>query len=300
MSNDASQSPRKTVVEDTEKYLRKVHQEVRLVRMMSGPVVLMWWLLTVNVVFWFGAKFYGMWLGDQGLGSAYLNAEQLVFFTGMKVNEEIAAGAWWRLLSSQFVHLDLLHLLFNGYGIFVLGRFIERCYGIRRTLVIYLASGTVGSLASFLINTSPAGGASGAVYGLVGAAVVFGLKYRSSLPARLSKALTVGLAPWVVLSLGIGFLDAIPMDNAAHIGGLFTGAAVAWVMASRLRQGKRRWTDRATTVLMVVAGAALVWMLAGWSAEATRCLGSAVSYEGCYPELVEQIQMVQQRQNGGG
>ena len=282
------------VVDDQDAYLEQVHQEVRLVRMMNAPVLLTWWLLVINIAFWLAAKFYGMWLGDEGLASPFFNAEQLTFFTGMKVNEFIEAGQWWRLISSQFVHLDAMHILFNAYGIYILGRFIERCYGLRRMLVIYLASGTVGSLASFLTNPVPAGGASGAVYGLVGALMVFGFKYRKSLPPNLSKALTMGLVPWVVLSLAIGFIEAIPMDNAAHIGGLVTGAAIAWLMASRFRQRDKNWTDKAIWALTAVCVVALVWTLAGWSGEATQCLGGVDAYGECYPELVGEIESLRE------
>ncbi len=289
--SDDSQRPR--VVDDSGAYLREVHQEIRLVRMMNRPVVLTWWLLVANVVFWGAAKFHGMWLGDQGLASSYLNAEQLAFFTGMKVNEAIADGAWWRLISSQFVHLDILHLLFNGYGIWVLGRFLERCYGIRRMLVLYLASGTVGAYASFLLNPVPAGGASGAVYGLVGAAVVFGIKYRESLPRKLSLALTLGLVPWIVLSLGIGFIETIPMDNAAHIGGLVTGAGLAAMMASRFRQEQQgKWAGHIVTFGTVVAVVGLIWTLGAWSDEVITCLPSVDAYAQCYPELVVEIRQV--------
>ncbi len=288
MSDDASTAPG-GVVSDPDGYLEKVQQEVDLVRMMNRPTALTWWLLALNIAFWIAAKLHGMWLGDQGLASAYLNAEQLSFFTGMKVNEAIADGAWWRLVSSQFVHLDILHLLFNGYGIFVLGRFLERCYGIRRILLLYLASGTVGAWASMMVNPAPAGGASGAVYGLVGAAVVFGFKYRDRLPTRLSLALTVGLLPWIGLSVGIGFIETIPMDNAAHIGGLVTGAIIAASMTSNLRRRSPAWSDWAVWILTIGVGAALVWTLAGWSDEAVRCLGGVEAYAQCYPELVQEI-----------
>lgn len=289
MSKKEGEKLRSSVVDDPDAYLERVHEEVRFVRMMNHPVVLTWWLLVINVVLWVVAKFYGMWLGDEGLASPYLNAEQLAFFTGMKFNEAIADGAWWRLISSQFVHLDILHLMFNGYGIFVLGKFLERCYGLRRMLILYLLSGTIGAFASFLINPAPAGGASGAVYGLVGGAVVFGIKYRKSLPPELGRALTIGLAPWIVLSLGIGFLDTIPMDNAAHVGGLVTGALVAAMMASRLRLETPKWSEWVLWALSAVAAAALIWTLAGWTDEVWRCLPSVEAYAQCYPELFEEI-----------
>ena len=291
-----SRSDEWDVVEDTDEYLEEVRDEVALIRMMNRPVVLTWWLLVINIALWGVAKLYGMGLVDQGLDAAVLNAEQITFFTGMKYNPAIADGQWWRLISAQFVHLDVLHLAFNAYGILVLGKFLERCYGMRRILVLYLASGTIGSLASFLLNPAPGGGASGAVYGLVGAAVIFGIKYRDALPADVAKALTIGLVPWVLLSVGIGFIDAIPMDNAAHIGGLVAGGATTAAMASRLRQHQGAITDRIVTALAVVAVAALVWTLAGWSTEVTGCVGSVDDYAACYPELYEELVQADQRE----
>ncbi len=265
--------------------LRAIDREITLAQIMTRPVILTWWLLGLNIAFWVLAKGYGLWLAEGGLSTAYLNAEQLSFFTGMKYNPAIAEGDWWRLLSAQFVHLDILHLLFNGYGIYILGKFFERAYGARRMLVLYALSGTAGSMASYLINTTPAGGASGAVYGLVGGLIVFGVKYRDWLPREVSRALTLGLVPWVVLSLGVGFIEAIPMDNAAHIGGLLTGALAAALMQSRFRSQRRGLWDRLTTALSVMAMVAYLWMMVGWTAEITECLGSPAAFEGCYPEL---------------
>ncbi len=285
MSSDSADiSPQTTYA------LRMIDREIKLAQMMTRPVILTWWLLALNGLFWLMAKGYGMWLVEAGLTTAYLNAEQLSFFTGMKYNAAIAEGQWWRLLSAQFVHLDILHLLFNGYGIYVLGCFFERAYGARRMLVLYIASGTIGSLASYWINAAPGGGASGAVYGLVGGLIVFGVKYRDWLPSGVSRALTLGLVPWVILSLGVGFIDAIPMDNAAHIGGLLTGALVAALMASRFRSREQGVSDRVVTALTVVAAAGYLWMMVGWSAEVTECLVDEESYRACYPELSAEIE----------
>lgn len=281
-------------IDDTPAYVEGVHRQVRLARIMSRPIWLTWWLIAVNLVLWLGAKGYGIWLGDLGLGSPYLNAEQLSFWSGMKLNAEIHGGQWWRLISSQFVHLDMLHLLFNGYGIYVLGRFFERAYGWRRMMVLYVLSGTAGGLASLAINPGPAGGASGAVYGLVGGLLVFGFKYRKWLPEKLSKALTVGLLPWVVLSIGIGFIDAIPMDNAAHVGGLLTGGIITVIMTSRLVQKRRRWTQWGLWALVAMVALVWLWTLGEWSAEATRCLAGVDAFESCYPDLVEQLEDAEQ------
>ncbi|MBA2661736.1 MAG: rhomboid family intramembrane serine protease [Bradymonadaceae bacterium] len=272
---------------DADAYLDTIGREASLAHIMSRDVKLTWWLLAINVVFWVGAKFYGLlvFVPDTDISTAVYNAEQLVFYTGMKVNVHIEAGQWWRLWTSQFVHLDILHILFNGYGLFILGPILERFYGARRLFVLYVLSGTIASLSSYYFNAVPSGGASGAIYGLVGGLLVFGYKYRKMLPARVSKALTVGLMPWVVLGLGIGFLDGIPMDNAAHLGGLISGALITLVLASRLKPHRHPATSHVIWVLAAGALGALIWSAAAWSGELSECVSDRAAYEQCYPEL---------------
>ncbi|MFU8805430.1 MAG: rhomboid family intramembrane serine protease, partial [Bradymonadaceae bacterium] len=279
------------IVKDPERYLDLVQREISLARIMSRNVTLTWWLLISNVVFWLAALFYGLHLvGDVGLETRWFNPEQLTFYTGMKVNEHIADGQWWRLISSQFVHLDFLHILFNGYGLFILGPILERFYGPRRLFVLYIASGTVGALASFYFNEMPSGGASGAIYGLVGGLLVFGFKYRKSLPKRVSRAFTVGLLPWVGLSLAIGFFDGIPMDNAAHLGGLFSGGIITFFLASRLKARQNKIVDGVLWGLAGLGVAALLVTAVQWSEEITHCTEDRPAYLQCYPEIAERFE----------
>lgn len=270
-------------------YLDAVDEQVRLARILERPVPVTWWLLIFNVAIWGAGLLYGWSRLVDGLGisAEYLRYEQLALYTGMKVNSLMVEGQWWRLFSSQFVHLDLMHMIFNGYGLYVLGPLLERFYGSRRFFVLYLASGTVASLASFWFNAVPAGGASGAIYGLVGGLLVFGWQHRDTLPSRLSRAFTVGLLPWVVLSLAIGFIDFIPMDNAAHLGGFFSGIAIVLAMYSRLRPIDARLRDGFLWLLALVGGIALVWTAAHWSDEVTECTESRQAYFECYPGLME-------------
>jgi len=90
-----------------------------------------------------------------------------------------------------------------------------------------------GPIGSFLIKTTdhPSAGASGALFGLVGVLFVFGIKYRRELPEGFKRAFGTGLLPVIVLNLGIGFLLRGVIDNAAHLGGLLSGAAVASVVS---------------------------------------------------------------------
>jgi len=268
-------------------YLDAVARQVRLTRIMEEPAVVTWWLLGANIVIWAGAVLYGWAVVTPTFdaASAPLNYEQLVLYSGMKVDRLMDAGQWWRLFSSQFVHLDILHLLFNGYGLYVVGPILERFYGRKRFAVLYLAAGTVGATASYWFTDMASGGASGALYGLIGALVVFGLEYRSSLPDRLSRAFTVGLVPWVVLSLAVGFLEAIPMDNAAHLGGLACGVILGLSMQSKVRQAASRLREWAVGVGAILGVCALVYTAAHWTEELTRCTQSREIYLQCYTEL---------------
>lgn len=271
---------------DDAAYIDLIRRELRLVRILGEPNIVTWWLVASNVLFFVAAWMYGFRLTDGfGFSAQAYQPVQMVFYTGMKVNAEIDAGAWWRPLSSVWVHLDFLHIGFNVYGLWVIGRFIEKFYGARRYLVIYVLAGLVGAAASYHFNDVDSGGASGALYGLVGALFVFGLRNRRALPERVVRSFTVGLLPWVVIGIGIGFFDQIPFDNAAHLGGLFSGMALSLLLGSQLQEHPPRLLHLAVTAATVVCVAAIVataWM---WSAEAMRCLGSAEAYLQCYPQL---------------
>lgn len=267
-----------------------MRREVILARVLSERVRVTWALVVSNVVLFVVAFVYGFRLTDGfGLSATYYAPVQMVFYTGMKVNSEIAAGEWWRLPASMWVHLDILHLVFNVYGLCVLGPILEKFYGARRFFFLYLASGIAAAAASYLFNDMDAGGASGAIYGLVGTLGVFALKHRQNLPDRVTRAFTTGMLPWVALSIGIGFLDALPFDNAAHLGGLFAGAGIAALLGSRLHPRTRRigsiglWF---TTAVGVAILAATTWL---WAVEAMSCLSSKAAFVQCYPQIEQHV-----------
>lgn len=268
-------------------------REVHLARVLGATVWLSWGLLALLVLLWVAAWLTGMlWLsGELGLSTRALNSAQLAFYTGLKVRSHIDAGQWWRLITSTFVHLDIMHIAFNGYGLYSLGPLIERFYGRWRFVVIYLGSGLLASLSSYVFSAVPAGGASGAIYGLVGAMMVVGYKYRELLPAQIARSLTVGMLPWVIFGIGIGFIGSIPMDNAAHIGGLVSGAVIALLMRSRLAVGPpKAWGELGVKGLAVALLLATAVSFAAWSSQARECLGSKASFVACYPELTVAVE----------
>lgn len=278
-------------------YFSLINKEVMLARVISQPTPLTWLMLVVNVLLFVGAWLHGEFVLNQGFGleTWALSVGQLSFYTGMKLNPHILEQQqWWRLFSSAFVHMDITHILFNGYGLYSIGPIVERFYGRSRWLVIYLGAAVLSATASMVFSDTPSGGASGALYGLVGALLVLGYKYRSDLPERISRAFTRGMLPWVVFGIGIGFFDFLPMDNAAHIGGLLTGMACAMVMQSRLVRLNK--PDAPITIthrmVQVFAGGltvAALGAMALWGVEVERCTESRDAYIACYPEIAREV-----------
>jgi rhomboid protease GluP len=148
----------------------------------------------------------------------------------------IAAGEFWRLGTSMFLHGGLIHLLFNSYALYILGRDVESLYGTARFLAIYLLSGLGGSIAFYLIgylsgNDNPSVGASGAIFGLFGAEASYFWIHRKLL-GRRAQANLRSLATVLLVNLFIGF--TLPyINNTAHFGGLVTGAVLGWLLVPR-------------------------------------------------------------------
>ena len=127
-------------------------------------------------------------------------------------------GEYYRLITSMFVHANILHLVSNMYALYVIGPIIEKYYGKGKFLLIYLGSGIIGSLFSVVLTNYASVGASGAIFGLFGALLYFGYKYRATLDGFLRSS----IIPTLLVNLLLGFM--IPgIDVSAHLGGLIGG-----------------------------------------------------------------------------
>lgn len=154
-------------------------------------------------------------------GSDFLNASPNVLaLFGANNIMLVKNGELWRLLTSAFLHVGLLHLLVNMYSLVIIGTQVETFLGKFKFVFIYLVSAICGSLMSliFLPDNVVGVGASGAIFGLMGSLLYFGYHYRM----YLSSAIRNQIIPIVVINLLIGFM-ASGIDNACHIGGLIGG-----------------------------------------------------------------------------
>jgi len=197
--------------------------------------------------------------------------EEVLVAYGAKLNFRIAGPnyEWWRFIAPMFIHVNLIHLLVNMYSLLMVGPFVEKLYGSAKFVVFWILTGIGGVVASYLTvrpqlatnafarfifkaEDVPSAGASGALFGLVGVLFVFGIKFRRELPEGFKRAFGTGMLPIIFINLFIGFLGRGFIDNAAHLGGLLSGAALA-VAVDYQRPGVRRAITGAWRVMQILA-----------------------------------------------
>lgn len=164
------------------------------------------------------------------LGNGSTDTKTLVDFGGLVpgfLNGKYGSYEFYRLVSSIFLHNGILHLLCNMYALYVLGPQLESFFGKVKFLIIYLLSGVAGNLLSllFMADNVVSVGASGAIFGLMGALLYFGYHYR----VYLGTVIKSQIIPILVINLIIGFLIS-GINNFAHIGGLVGGVLISMVV----------------------------------------------------------------------
>jgi rhomboid protease GluP len=150
---------------------------------------------------------------------------------GANYGPAIRAGEYWRLVTSMFLHGSILHIAFNAYALYQLGAMFELLLGSSRLLMVYFATGIAGSLTSAYFSSSPSVGASGAIFGLMGALIAFLLRRRGNLTPA-GKAILMQLVGWAVINVFFGF-STPGIDNSAHLGGCAAGLLFGFGLPER-------------------------------------------------------------------
>jgi rhomboid protease GluP len=200
---------------------------------------------------------------------------------GAKLNHLIDAGQWWRFVTPIFLHVHIstfgplpLHLIFNMYGLFMLGPYVEKLYGSAKFVVFWVSTGVAGVFVSYLtyqpelahgvlgsylfkVSDAPAAGASVSLFGLVGVLFVFGIRFRGELPAGFRRAFGTGMLPMILFNLLIGYMARDFIDNSAHLGGFAAGSLLALFVEYK-RPGERGPVAYAWHVLQAASLALVV------------------------------------------
>ena len=172
------------------------------------------------------------------------------------------SGQWWRLLTYQFLHLNLSHVAVNMLVMWSVGRLTERLYGSAALLLLYLVAGALAGLASIIWNPGQISvGASGSIFAVLGAFLALLLRFRNEVPTSILRNWLPALL-FVGYNLIAGAYQPV-IDNAAHIGGLIAGFSLGAVMASPLdsRTSISFWRGLAAIVLAAVCAIPALWYL---------------------------------------
>ncbi len=225
---------------------------------LGDPPVVTYAVLAINVLVW----------GVSSLAGARSDTRALLDF-GAMFGPLIADGQYWRLFTAMFVHVGLWHIFFNSFALLIFGRLVERYYGHFRFIAIYVLAGLAGSVASYLMNSiGIAAGASGAIFGVLGALAAFFLTQRRVLGKMAQRSL-YGLLIIAAINLFIGV--TVPgIDNWAHMGGFVAGFFIGLALAPKYRytttpQGylsglvdagslARRWVVLPVAAVVLLAG----------------------------------------------
>ncbi|WP_043933882.1 rhomboid family intramembrane serine protease [Bacillus sp. EB01] len=152
------------------------------------------------------------------------NPSTLIQF-GAKFNPLILQGEWWRFFAPIFLHIGFLHLAMNTLGLYFVGTAVEKILGSTRFIFVYLVAGFGGSLASFLFSHDLSAGASGAIFGLLGALLYFGITF----PSLFLRTMGPTVFFIIIFNLAFGFSVSM-VDNAGHLGGLAGGFLAAGIV----------------------------------------------------------------------
>jgi membrane associated rhomboid family serine protease len=167
-----------------------------------------------------------------------LPQQQLVNWGSNLPSRTLRAGEWWRILTSAFLHGNLLHLAMNMFTLWQAGQLVERIFGSLRFAGLYLLAaigGSAGSLLWGLLSHHPVNsvGASGAIFGIIGGLFAFIGREHSGVPPTVVQDLRASIGPFLLFNIGAGFLYP-HTDNAAHIGGLVGGWLAGHLLARSL------------------------------------------------------------------
>ena len=199
-------------------------------------------------------------------------------------------GQAWRLLTAPFLHGGAVHLAFNMLGLWAAGRLLCRWYGNRQFLLVYLGSALVGSGLSlhFASQANVSVGASGAVFGVLGAVLVGARVHRERIPSLTSRHVLTSQGLFAAYALLQGFIGK-GIDNAAHVGGLLAGAALAALLVGPLQQeasARQQASGRGKAIALIgVAVLALVLSTPAPRIDHRRLFAVQATYQRLLPQM---------------
>ena len=193
--------------------------------------------------------------------SLYNPDPQLLVRFGALYGPLVYAGETWRLLSCMFVHIGLIHIGFNMFVLYMIGKDLEVLYGHTAFFLVYVFSGLCGAFASLASHPySLTAGASGAIFGLAGAALSFYLRLHEPMLKNVFLRWRNSLIAFVLYNAVFGFIFP-GIDMYAHFGGLFAGFAIGFVVAAPEGTASE---NRVRLIVGILVSLGVLYGLATW------------------------------------
>ena len=220
---------------------------VRTLRSTTSEPMVTYVLIALNMIVFLAE-------GQFGVGSA--SGGTKLFDKFALDGPDVANGDYWRIVSSGFLHAGLLHIFFNMYLLYLIGRMLEPAIGSVRFALVYAVSLFAGALGALIVTPDALTvGASGAVFGLMGAAAV-------EMSARGINPMETGIGPLIIFNLLFSFVFS-GISVGGHIGGLIGGALIGLLYTEVDRGRLPRQAAIAGSVLVAVVAAAAAIAVAG-------------------------------------
>jgi len=207
-------------------------------------------LLVANVLLFMAAA-----LGGAGW---FIPNAPIEIAAGSNLGSLTTHGEWWRLITALFVHFGMMHLLFNMWALAAFGALSERLLGITSFVFIYFVSGIAANLASITLRPSiDTAGASGAIFGILGALLAVYWRNKRTLPFTVVRSERTSVFVFASFALLGGFLYK-GVDNAAHFGGLITGLLLGFTLSSAKRYPIPNMPNRFPALKTLLVAAAVL------------------------------------------
>jgi membrane associated rhomboid family serine protease len=182
-------------------------------------------ILTINIALFVLMAVVAVRSGSGGEAFVQSPSNGVLDDFGALVPTLARAGQWWRLVTFNFLHIGLMHLMFNSSALFSIGPQVEGIFGSQKFVFAYVATGVGSGVASLLFLPGGTAGASGAIFGLIGLMAVYGYRLGGSLGHGLMRQMLI----WAAFGIMFGFF--IGANNVAHVGGFVAGGALGFVLA---------------------------------------------------------------------
>ena len=207
-------------------------------------------ILAINVILFIVMGAVGVRSGGGAESFLQSASPQVLSDFGMLIPQYVWDGQWWRLVTANFLHIGLMHLMFNSFALFQVGPLVEEVFGEQKFISAYVFTGVMGFTACLFLNW-PGAGASASLYGLIGLMAAYGYRLGGTFGKALMKQMLIWAAVGTVFALIVG------ANHVAHAGGFVSGGVLGFLItgdAPTTASAYKRWNALAVVSILLVVG----------------------------------------------